>query len=133
MAKKYVYPAILKAEDQGYHVYCPDLPGCVTQGTDIADAIDAIRDAIGSWIFSARKHNDEIPAPSININIENDEILTLVDVDFDQYLRRNESAAVKKTLTIPSWLNELAEQEHINFSQTLQKALLDELGEFHSI
>lgn len=129
MQKRYVYPAVLAKEgDGGYSAYCPDLPGCASGGRDVADAIDAIRDALGGWLYSALKHGDDIPPPNFDAPPGAGERITLIDLDMNAYLRSHNAAAVKKTLTIPGWLNEMAEAEEVNFSRVLKDALVHELG-----
>jgi predicted RNase H-like HicB family nuclease len=109
-------------------VYVPDLE-INTQGADIVDAIEMARDAIGMWGISEVDAGRTIPAPSIKIpDHADDEIVALVDIDFDAYRRAHDNRTVRKNLTIPSWLNDRAEKAGINFSQVLQKSLKHELG-----
>ncbi|WP_407306442.1 type II toxin-antitoxin system HicB family antitoxin [Desulfosporosinus sp. SB140] len=127
---KYAYPAIFTPEDEGgYGVMVPDLPGCFTCGNNIIDAIDMARDAISMWICDAEDKNESIPEPSdlSKHQPSSGGFINLVDVDTIEYRRQNDSRAVKKTLTIPSWLNVKAEKAGINFSQVLQNALKDQL------
>jgi antitoxin HicB len=127
---KYVYPAIFTEENNNYNVSVPDLPGCFTFGTTIAEAIEMARDAIAMWLCDAENKYEEIPSPSKPQDITNDpnSFVSLIDVDTVEYRRENDNRAIKKTLSIPSWLNSKAEKAGINFSQTLQKALKEELG-----
>jgi antitoxin HicB len=127
---KYVYPAIFTEENNNYNVSVPDLPGCFTFGTTIAEAIEMARDAIAMWLCDAENKYEEIPSPSKPQDITNDpnSFVNLIDVDTVEYRRENDNRAIKKTLSIPSWLNSKAEKAGINFSQTLQKALKEELG-----
>ncbi len=127
---KYVYPAIFTMEDDNYNVSVPDLPGCYTFGTSIAKAIEMARDAISLWLCDAEDNDELIPAASNlqDIDIKSDSFVNLIDVDTTEYRRENDNRAIKKTLSIPSWLNAKAEKAGINFSQTLQKALKQELG-----
>ena len=127
---KYVYPAIITLEDSGYNVAVPDLPGCFTCGESLVDAIEMARDAISMWLVDAENKYEVIPVPSgpRDILTEPNNFVNLIDVDTDQYRRENDNHAIKKTLSIPNWLNAKAEKAGINFSQTLQKALKKELG-----
>lgn len=128
---KYAYPAIFSPEEDGsYGVVVPDLPGCVTCGNDVIDAIEMVRDAISRWLCDAEVKNEKIPKTSglADHHTPVGGFVNLVDVDTAEYRRQNESKAVKKTLTIPSWLNVQAEKSGINFSQILQEALRDRLG-----
>ncbi len=125
---KKVYPVILTPSDMGYVVYVPDLE-INTQGKDIIDAIEMARDAIGLWGITEEDLGRSIPEPSSQLpEHAPDEIVTLVDIDFEACRRANDNRAIRKNLTIPSWLNDRAENAGINFSQTLQKALKQQLG-----
>lgn len=121
------YKIILTPEENGYTVYVPDF-GSGTQGADLADAMYMARDLIGILGITKQDMGKDIPEPgSAECVAESNDIVTYVDVDFAQYRRKNDNKKVKKTLTIPSWLNEQAESAHINFSRTLEEALLDKL------
>ena len=117
---KTVYPVIISKDKDGYTVHVPDLD-IGTQGTDIADAIGLARDAIGLWGICEQDMGREIP-PAGNLNPPCDagDTLALIDIDFAAYRRANDHRTVRKNLTIPSWLNEMAIQSDINFSQVLQ-------------
>jgi hypothetical protein len=101
-----------------------------TQGKGIADAIDMAKDALEMMGVFWQDEGRKIPAPSpINeVKAKESDIVTLVAVDFDEYRRKTETKAVKKTLTLPSWLNVKAEDAGINFSAVLQEALKEKLG-----
>lgn len=126
---KYVYPAIFVPEDENYNVTVPDLPGCFTFGTSIPDAIYMARDAISLWLCDAEDNKEPIPAASSleALNIDKG-FVNLIDVDTLEYRRINDSKAIKKTLSIPSYLNSIAEREGVNFSAVLQDALKERLG-----
>lgn len=127
----YIYPATIQQEDDGrFSIWFDDLDGCATSGETLADAIVMARDAIGGWIDHMISLGYEIPKPSsINdIHSEGEQIVSLVDVDLEMYRRENESRSVRKTLTIPAWLNTRAERSGVNFSKTLQDALCSSLG-----
>jgi len=121
------YKIILSPDDQGYFVTVPDF-NCNTEGKDIADALYMARDVIGAMGISLQDMGKDIPEPdTVAYELEAGDIETYVDVDFTEYRKRNDNKKVKKTLTIPSWLNEKAEAEHINFSRVLEEALKDRL------
>ena len=124
---KYAFSAILYPDDEHVGVTVPDLPGCHTFGENTADALFMAKDAIEAWLYIAENKGWEIPTPSADLKTEPSETVSFVAVDTDEYRRVTDSRAVKKTLTLPSWLNARAEEAHINFSQTLQKALKEEL------
>jgi len=124
---KKVYPVVLTHAKRGFVVYVPDLK-INTEGDDIADAISMARDAIGLWGIAEQDAGRAIPEPSsAPVSHNADEIVTLVDIDFDAYRKANDMRTVRKNVTVPSWLNELAENAGINFSQVLQEGLKKEL------
>lgn len=125
---KYVYPAIFTPIDEGFAVKVPDLPGCRTCGKDLAEAIAMAEDAVAMWLWDAENKKEETPAPSASLAAEAPSFCNYVMADTDAYRRQYDNRAVKKTLTIPSWLNAQAEQAGVNFSQTLQTALKQQLG-----
>jgi predicted RNase H-like HicB family nuclease len=127
---RYVYPAIFTPEEDQYTVDFPDLENCFTCGTDLANAIDMARDALAVVLCHAEDQKEDIPLPSALRSLAAPEngFTTLIDADTNAYRRENDNRAVKKTLTVPSWLNARAEREGINFSQTLQDALKSQLG-----
>lgn len=124
-----VFPVIIsKGESFGYVVYIPDLD-VNTEGESIEDAIFMSRDAIGIWGICKQDMGNEIPLPkSLSPAHQEGDIVTLVDVDFDVYRKANDNKVIRKNLTLPNWLNQKAEQEGINFSAVLQKALIDQLN-----
>lgn len=127
---KQVYPAIFTKSKNEYVVDIPDFD-IATQGKDLADAIDMARDAINLMGITWEDKGEIIPAPSdlCEIALEEGQFCTLIDCDFAEYRKSLDNHAVKKNCTIPSWLNKKAEKAHINFSATLQEALIQKLGE----
>jgi predicted RNase H-like HicB family nuclease len=126
---KTVYPIILSQGASHIVVYVPDFD-INTQGTDAADAMKMARDAIGLVGIDMQDDKEALPTPTALSEIlkTNDtDIVTLVDVDFDEYRLKNDTKAVKKNCTIPSWLNFEAEKAGVNFSAVLQNALKSEL------
>ena len=128
---KLFYPAIFhKAEEGGFWITFPDIPECMTQGNDIQDAYEMAVDALGLAITSRKTEKEEIPTPSEphNITLSKDEFCVVIEFDMLAYQKRTNSKAVKKTLSIPEWLNEEATALGINFSQVLQEALMQKIG-----
>ena len=124
------YPAIFhKAEEGGFWVTFPDIPECMTQGDDMDQAYEMAVDALGLSLSSMEEMGEQIPeaSPLERIQVE-DGILVIVEFNMAEYRRKNSSKAVKKTLSIPEWLNEAAIRENINFSQLLQEALMVKIG-----
>jgi len=125
---KNAYPIVLIPEEKGFTVYIPDFD-INTQGKDLPEAIEMARDAIGLMGIDMEDDKKELPTPTPTKDIKtNDgEFVSLVDVDFAEYRRKNEIKVVKKNCTLPSWLCYEAEKANINFSQALQAALKREL------
>lgn len=125
---KNTYPVLLTSAEPGFTVYIPDFD-INTQGDDLTDAIEMARDAIGLMGIDIEDDGKVLPAPRKPNEVEGSdgEIVTLVDVDFAEYRRKNEMRVVKKNCTLPSWLCYAAEKANINFSQVLQDALKREL------
>ena len=125
---KEAYPIILTPSKDGYVVFVPDLD-INTQGGSVAEAIDMAADAIGLWGITTQDMGRKIPSPSSCLPAcADNEIATFVLVDFDVYRRANDMRAVRKNVTLPSYLNDLAEKAGINFSQVLQEGLKQRLG-----
>ena len=132
---KLVYPACMYEEEDGsYSVEVSDLKGCCTQGNTLQEALEMAQDAALGWILTSIEDDEEIPQASKieDIELENEKgFKTLLLLDIDQYTQKYGSKqSVKKTLTIPSWLNKRAEKIGVNFSQTLQDALLSKIANF---
>lgn len=124
---KYSYPAIFTPEENGsYSVFFPDFEGCYTCGDNLADSIYMAEDVLAFTIYSLQKENKNLPTPSdlSSIVTTDSEFANYIACDTLEYCKRNSSKSVKKTLTIPEWLNEAATQMNVNFSQVLQDALL---------
>jgi len=126
---KVVYPACFyKEQEGGFSVQFPDLLGCCTQGDNLEEAIQMAQDAALGWLLTAIEDGEEIPKASDikDVKLENDSGFTsLLLLDLGAYSQKYGSRkSVKKTLTIPLWLNERAEKLRINFSQTLKDALM---------
>lgn len=124
---KYFYPAIFETEDVGYSVYVPDLEGCYSQGETLEEAVSMIKDAIGLYLDGMQEGKYIKASNPKDISVEDNQFVMMVEFDKIEYDKKYNTKAVKKTLTIPSWLNELAEENHINFSSVLQSALKEKL------
>lgn len=124
------YPAVFHtAEEGGFWVTFPDIPECMTQGDNMQEAYEMAVDALGLSLTSREAEREEIPkASSLDEVDAEDGTLVIVEFEMAEYRRRNSSRAVKKTLSIPEWLNEAAVREGVNFSQILQEALMSKLG-----
>ena len=130
---QYIYPAIFTPESEGgYSVRFPDLAGCFTSGEDLQDSLNMARDALSVMLVALEDEKGTIPEPSFinSIKIKKNEFATLISADTMVYRHTLNNAAVKKTLSIPSWLNDAAIKAGINFSQVLQDALKTQLNLF---
>ena len=125
----YVYPAIFyKEETGGYSVIFPDLNELATQGDDLSDAIAMAEDTCGLYLFTSLRDREEIPVPSKLEDIKLDEeeaFVNLIRLDLNEYAKKHSDKAVKKTLSIPMWLNTICEEKNINYSKVLQEALIE--------
>lgn len=136
-----VYPACFFKEDNGYSVIFPDLNWLGTCGDDLEDAMAMAIDCLAGYLYECQKEGETIPAPSALSGIHSDQVaselypdspvpeyfVSMVSVDVAAYAKEHFEKSVKKTLTIPAWLNKAALEQNINFSQALQEALLSKL------
>ena len=120
------YKVILLQENKGYTVYIPAFDGW-TEGTDLADALYMATDYIGAMGITLEDLGQEIPS-DIGYTAKENEIESFVAVDFAEYRRKTSNKKIKKTLTIKSWINDAAEKADINFSATLEEALIAKLN-----
>lgn len=126
---KYAYPAIFTPEEKGYSIVFPDLEGCYTCGNTLEEGLEMAQDALALVLYGYEKEERPIPAPSKinNLSLKEQEFVNYVACDTMAYRKRFNNKAVKKTLTLPEWMNEEATAIGINFSQVLQEALLAKL------
>lgn len=127
---RYVYPALFHYAKDGISVEFPDLPGCLTCGNTTEEALLMAKDALSLHLYGMEKDGDPIPQPSdlTTIALESNERIVMIDVFMPPFRDEMENKAIKKTLTIPKWLNDMAERENVNFSQILQSGLKQHLG-----
>ena len=124
---KYYFPAIFTKEGEGYDVRFPDLEGCFTCGDDLEDALYMAEDVLACCLCDMEIEDQKIPEPSDQqkLKTEKGEFVNYITCDTDAYRRQYKKISVKKTLTIPQWLNEAAIVRNVNFSQVLQEALIE--------
>ena len=123
---KYAYPAVFREESDGlYSVEFPDLEGCFTSGETLPDAIEMAEDALCLMLYDMEEDGETITSPSNpkDIAVSDDALVSLVGCDTLEYRKLYNNKSVKKTLTIPAWLNTMAERADLNFSSVLQDAL----------
>lgn len=125
IAVKIIYPAVFHEEDGSYWVEFPDLDGCFSDGDSIVEALENAKEALALYCTATLEDRKMLPAatPVRDIDMPEDGFVSIVEAELV-----SKSRAVKKTLTIPSWLNEIAEEKGVNFSAALQNALMKELN-----
>lgn len=129
---RYTYTAVFTpAEDEGkYYARVPDLPGCISSGSSIEDAIEQITDAASGWLVVAEDEDMDIaPAtPQSDIPHEPGDLLSLIRMDTIAYRALTDTRAVRKNVSLPAWMANLADKRGINCSQVLQEGLRSRLS-----
>ena len=130
--KKATYLAVFEPTDTGYAVFFPDLPGCVSYGSDFEQAQREAKDALGLHLYGMEEDGDQIPPPSTNPIIDPDTapgfLVSPVSVYPDMVRNELDNRRVKTNTTLPAWLKNVAEQRGVNYSRLLEAALIDYLG-----
>lgn len=117
---EYVYPAIFhKNNDNSYTVIFPDLSGCITEGKSLDEAIRMAQSAINQWIEYSKDKNLQIPKPTEinNIKVNSNEFVSLIRTDI------KDSYAMKRTVSIPKWMDERVKEAKLSLSHILQYSL----------
>ncbi len=128
---KYIYPAIFTREEDGFSVRFPQLDGCYTQGDSFEEAQRMAMEAMSLHLYGMEQDGEDIPEPNMAVSAAANEMVVPITAWMTPFRDEMENRAVKKTLTIPAWLNDAAEKKHVNYSQILQSALKDYLGVYH--
>ena len=126
-----IYPAVFSPNDDGsITVDFPDLE-CTTEGKNLENAIYMARDALALWLDTQEMLGEAIPAPSCvsTIQVDGSDYVTLIDADPETYARQRRNAAVRRTISLPKWLDELAAARHLSLSSVLQNALTELIGD----
>lgn len=130
--KSYTYAAVFaKEENGGYSVRFPQLDGCFTQGDDFEDARSNAVEAMSLHLYGMEQDKEDIPEVNLHPAAGKGEMVVPVTAWMTPFRDAMENRAVKKTLTIPAWLNDAAESKGVNYSQILQSALKDYLDTYH--
>ena len=127
----YSYPAIFHNDEKGgYWISFPDFPECMTQGETMEEAYEMAVEAMGLCIDDRLKNEKSLPEVSAPVDyiLQEGDFSCLIEFDLVQYRKKHNTKSVKKTLSIPEWLNEAAMEHDINFSQVLQEALMKKIG-----
>lgn len=130
MRSRYVYPCILCYENEKIVARFPDFEECTATGTTEEEVIFNAKESLGLCLYGLEVDEEFIPKPTtlINVQVNKDEVLTLVDVYMPLFREIAKERSVKKTLTIPKWLDEASLKHGINFSRVLQEALKEKIG-----
>ena len=128
--EKLTYLAVFEPSQDGFGVYFPDLPGCITTGDSFDDALKMAKEALGLHLWGMETDGETIPAPSQPpyADMPQDSILCAVDVYPDLVRREMNNRTVRTNVTLPAWLKSAAEAAGLNYSQVLQAALAERLG-----
>lgn len=125
---KIAYPIILTPDEPGYLVYVPDMD-VMTEGSDLADALYMAKDLISLCGITKQDNGEEIPPPSTELpKCKEGEMVNFVLVDFNEYRRANDQKAIRRSVSLPNYLNHAAEKAGLNFSRLLQDAIKEKLG-----
>lgn len=129
---RYTYTAVITPNDNCSKYFCrvPDLPGCISTGKNLDEAIDMIKDAASIWLVGAEDDRDPIPAATSQSDIvhEKNALLTVLQIDTLKYRASIDTRAVRKSVSLPAWLASLADDRGINCSQVLQEGLMAKLS-----
>lgn len=130
MENRYIYPAVFDLDKDGITVTFTDLPGCITCGSNQDEALKNAKEALELFMYSLEEDKLPIPKPTsiFDIEIKNGQIIVLIDVWMIPVRDQMKNKCIKKTLTVPKWLNDIAVENNVNFSLLLQSALKEYLG-----
>lgn len=124
---QYIYTALFSPieDGSGYYAKVPDLPGCITTGSSLSDAIEQITDAMSAWLVVAEDEGEPIvpPTPQDELVTGPGTICSLISADTIDYRAKTDTRAVRKNVSLPNWMVQLADKRGINCSQVLQDAL----------
>lgn len=129
--EKYSYPCVITFDrsDDVFYVEFPDLEECFTDGKNLEEALYNAQDVLGLVLYEREKRRVPIPSPKMSfMHTKEDQLLSIVSVWMPLVRNQIEQRSVKKTLTIPKWLNDMAEEKDVNFSGLLQASLKEYLG-----
>lgn len=130
MKDRYSFIAIFYAEESGISIEFPDLPGCLPCAETLDKAVENAREALGLHIWGMEQDNEPIPAPTSlkDIHCEENGVPVLIDVFMPPFRDKLTNRFVKKTLSLPAWLADLADKDGVNCSKVFQNALMEYLG-----
>ena len=128
---KYIYTAVFTPNEDNTKFFAriPDLPGCITTGASLEDAIIQITDAASGWLFVAEDEGLDIPKATKQavVNRSENDFLSLIQIDTISYRAATDTKAVRKNVSLPRWMANLADKRGVNCSQLLQESLMKKL------
>lgn len=129
MKDTYIFPAVFEQDDNGIAIEFPDLPGCLPCAETTEAAVKNAREAMLLHLYGMEEDGEEIPEPTpFNlISVEKNQTVMLIEAFMPPFREKQHKKFVKKTLSIPSWINAEAEHAGVNFSAVLQEALVSKL------
>lgn len=127
---RFIFPALFEYADDGITVTFPDLPGCITCGNSDEEAYTMAKEALALHLFGLEDDGELIPRATLlnQITVEDNQAVVLIEVWMPPFRLEMHNASVKKTLTIPRWLDVVAKEHKVNYSYLLQEAIKDHLG-----
>lgn len=127
---RYIYPALFDYADDGITITYPDLPGCITCGQHDEEAFPMAKEALALHLFGFEEDGEPIPSSTSpkQLSVSNNQAIVLIEVWMPPFRQEMSNQAVKKTLTIPHWLDVVAKEQKVNYSYILQEALKEHLG-----
>lgn len=131
---KYIYSATFTPieDGSGFYARVPDLPGCITTGKDLHDAIVQITDAASGWLVVAEDEGIPTPTPTTQAELEHEDgcIFSMIQVDTIAYRAATDTRAVRKNVSLPAWMAALADKRGLNCSQILQEGITARLNAY---
>ncbi len=128
---KYIYTAVFTPNEDNTKFFAriPDLAGCITTGDSLEDAINQITDAASGWLVVAEDEGLDIPKATRQavVNRSENDFLSLIQVDTISYRAATDTRAVRKNVSLPRWMANLADKRGVNCSQLLQESLMKKL------
>ena len=130
MKNRYIFPSIIKVVEDSYEVSFPDIDNCFTFGDSLEDVLDSARDVLELCLYDMEQDNIPIPEPSgiKDIKLDENESIAWINVWMVPVRDKMENKSIKKTVTIPKWINDIGIENNLNFSQILQAAIKEKVG-----
>lgn len=125
---KLIYPAVFTpfGDRDGYTVEFPDLPGCITEGDSLIEAIEMATDAACGWILGEIEEGNGFPAPRAakDIDIEDNDFVNMIILNIDAYAEQYGNKAIRRNVTLPAWLDTYVQRNNLSLSKVLQDSVM---------